>query len=152
MVWCSRLIYSSHAMLMTEREFVLICLVEEWGHQTRNSCQTAVNQGLDILRSGLNKATKKSSSKRNDELRSISLPVPGCVCVLSTAQLDTHAGTHSFWQTSAPSHTSLMFRNKYLRMRPGSQIVSWKPDVIYTSFWCRLILPYTEVERKGNKW
>lgn len=64
----------------------------------------------------------------------------------------THEHAHTFWQTSALSHTSLMFRHKYLRMLPGSQIVSWKPDLIYTSFWCILILHYIEVVKKGNKW
>lgn len=45
-----------------------------------------------------------------------------------------------------------MFRNKYLQALPGSQIVSWKQDVIYTSFWFRLILHYIEVAREGNEW
>lgn len=45
-----------------------------------------------------------------------------------------------------------MFRNKYLQTLLGSQTVSWKQDVIYTSFWFRLILHYIEVAREGTKW
>lgn len=93
---------------------------------------------------GLNEANKKTWVK---EIMIYQVSNASSGCVLSTTQLETRTNTQFFWQASAPSHTSLMFRNKYLRMLPGSQIVSWKPDVIYTSFWCRLILHYIEVVR-----
>lgn len=63
-----------------------------------------------------------------------------------------HTQAHTPWQTSTPSHTSLMFCSKYLQTLPGSQIVSWKQDVIYTSFWFHFISHYIEVPWEGKKW
>lgn len=63
-----------------------------------------------------------------------------------------HTQAHTPWQTSTPSHTSLMFCSKYLQTLPGSQIVSWKQDVIYTSFWFHFISHYIEVAQEGKKW